>query len=177
MRRRYTRPGVSSGAEGFSAIFARGGNLGSNLFTLDGVRIYGFSHLLGLTTAVPSSAISTMDFCLGGFGGETGGLTASHIALHSPVLLDNALGGEVLASNTFIGASVIAPVVKDKAAVMVAGRWAATTRPWRISSTTPMRRQCSLRPPRAGMEPLLHFVEDRPYLPLHRPRESFSGTL
>lgn len=118
-----TRPGVSSGAEGFSAIFARGGNLGSNLFTLDGVRVYGFSHLLGLTTAVPSVAISTMDFCLGGFGGEVGGLTASHIALHSPDLLEGGFSGEASLSNTFLGASVTAPVVKDKAAVMVAGRW------------------------------------------------------
>jgi len=118
-----TRPGVSSGAEGFSAIFARGGNLGSNLFTLDGVRVYGFSHLLGLTTAVPSAAISTMDFCLGGFGGEVGGLTASHIALHSPDLPEQGFGGEASVSNTFLGASVTAPVVKDKAAVMVAGRW------------------------------------------------------
>ena len=55
-----TRPGVSGGAEGFSAFFARGGNLGNNLFTLDGVRIYGFSHLLGLTTSVPSEAVSSI---------------------------------------------------------------------------------------------------------------------
>jgi hypothetical protein len=118
-----TRPGVSSGAEGFSAIFARGGNLGSNLFTLDGMRLYGYSHLLGLTTAVPSEAISTMDFCLGGFGGEVGGLTASHIALHSPDLLESGFSGEASLSNTFLGASVTAPVVKDKTAVMVVGRW------------------------------------------------------
>ena len=65
-----TRPGVASGAEGFSAIFVRGGNLGNNLMTLDGVRIYGISHLLGLTTALPDEAVSSVDFCLGGFGGE-----------------------------------------------------------------------------------------------------------
>ena len=76
-----TRPGVSGGAEGFSAFFARGGNLGNNLFTLDGVRIYGFSHLLGLTTSVPSEAVSSMTFCVGGFGGEQGGLTASRLPL------------------------------------------------------------------------------------------------
>ena len=118
-----TRPGVSSGAEGFSALFARGGNLGSNLFTLDGVRLYGYSHLLGLTTAVPSEAISTMDFCLGGFGGEVGGLTASHIALHTPDLLKSGTGGEASASNTFLGASYSAPIAHGKAAVMAAGRW------------------------------------------------------
>lgn len=118
-----TRPGVASGAEGFSAFFARGGNLGNNLFTLDGVRIHGFSHLLGLTTAVPSDAIATMDFCVGGFGGETGGLTASHVALHTPDLLASGLRASASVSNTFIGASVTAPILKNKAAVMVAGRW------------------------------------------------------
>ena len=118
-----TRPGVSSGAEGFSAFFARGGNLGNNLFTLDGVRIYGQSHLLGLTTSVPVDAISMMDFCVGGFGGAQGGLTASHIALHSPVFDHQTLRASVSASNAFLGASVSAPVVRERASVMAAVRW------------------------------------------------------
>ncbi len=118
-----TLPGVSSGAEGFSAFFARGGNLGNNLFALDGVRIYGLSHLLGLTTSVPGDAIETMDFRICGFSGETGGLTASHVALHSPDLLEKGLCTAASVSTTFLGASVIAPVVKNKAAVMVVGRW------------------------------------------------------
>lgn len=118
-----TRPGVAAGAEGFSAFFTRGGNLGNNLFTLDGVRIYGMSHLLGLTTVVPDSAIDAMDFCVGGFDGEHGGLTASHVALHSPDLLQRSPGGEASVSNTFLGASVTVPIVPDKAAAMVAARW------------------------------------------------------
>lgn len=52
-----TLPGVSTGAEGSSAIFVRGGNMGNNLMTLDGVPVYGISHLLGLTSAIP---------CIGG---------------------------------------------------------------------------------------------------------------
>ena len=118
-----TRPGVAVGAEGFSAFFTRGGNLGNNLFTLDGVRIYGMSHLLGLTTVVPDGAIDAMDFCVGGFDGEHGGLTASHVALHSPDLLQRSPGGEASVSNTFLGASVTVPIVPDKAAAMVAARW------------------------------------------------------
>ena len=49
-----TLPGVSTGAEGSSAIYVRGGNIGSNLTTLDGVPLYGGSHLLGLSSAYPS---------------------------------------------------------------------------------------------------------------------------
>ena len=48
-----TLPGVSTGMEGSSAFYVRGGNGGNNLTTLDGVPIYGTGHLLGLTTAYP----------------------------------------------------------------------------------------------------------------------------
>ena len=45
-----TLPGVSTGADGTSSIYVRGGNLGGNVVTLDGVPVYGTSHLLGFTT-------------------------------------------------------------------------------------------------------------------------------
>ena len=57
-----TLPGVSTGAEGSSAIYVRGGNIGSNLTTLDGVPLYGGSHLLGLTSVYPSDIISEASF-------------------------------------------------------------------------------------------------------------------
>ena len=47
-----TLPGVSTGAEGASAIYVRGGNIGSNVMTLDGGQIFGGSHLLGLTDII-----------------------------------------------------------------------------------------------------------------------------
>ena len=106
-----TLPGVSSGADGFSAFFARGGNLGNNLVTLDGVRIYGYSHLLGLTTALSPDAISSMDFCIGGFSGDQGNMTASHIRLLSPDSDYARFRSSLSASNTFVGASVSVPVV------------------------------------------------------------------
>ena len=118
-----TRPGVASGAEGFSAIFVRGGNLGNNLMTLDGVRIYGISHLLGLTTALPDEAVSSVDFCLGGFGGEQGGVTASHLKLHSPELDGSKAKGTVGLSNTFLSASGQVPLLGKRASVFAAGRW------------------------------------------------------
>ena len=118
-----TRPGVASGAEGFSAIFVRGGNLGNNLMTLDGVRIYGISHLLGLTTVLPDDAVASMDFCLGGFSGEQGGVTASHLNLYSPELDGSRAKGTVGISNSFLGASVQAPLLDKRASVFAAGRW------------------------------------------------------
>ncbi len=118
-----TLPGVSSGAEGFSAFFVRGGNLGNNLVTLDGVRIYGYSHLLGLTTALPSDAISDMDFRMGGFSGDQGGLTASHVSLHSVNGDYTRTQGAAAISNTFLSASFAAPVIRDRVSVFAAARY------------------------------------------------------
>lgn len=159
-----TRPGVSAGAEGFSAYFARGGNLGNNLMTLDGVRLYGASHLLGLTTAVPSEAVSSVDFRVGGFGGETGGMTASHIALSSPVFKHDKLKGSAFVSNTFLGASVEMPVSDGRASVFAAGRWSPFSLEYGLLKTgfDPMGKMPSLRIGvgdlyvKAGWQPLRH---------------------
>lgn len=78
-----TLPGVSTGGEGSSAFYVRGGNLGSNLLTLDGVPLYGSSHLLGFTSVYSPDIISDAVFQVGGFTSEEGNLTASHIKLTS----------------------------------------------------------------------------------------------
>ena len=72
-----TLPGVSTGGEGSSAIYVRGGNLGNNLTTLDGVSLYGGSHLLGLTSAYPTDILSSINFRLGGFHGDESNITSS----------------------------------------------------------------------------------------------------
>lgn len=74
-----TLPGITMGVEGSSAMYARGGNLGNNLITLDGVPIYSSSHLLGLSTSFPQYVVGKTDFYIGGFPSEDGNLTASHI--------------------------------------------------------------------------------------------------
>lgn len=43
-----TLPGVTGGADGSSAYYVRRGNMGNNLISLDGVPVYGYSHLIGL---------------------------------------------------------------------------------------------------------------------------------
>ena len=60
-------PGVSTGADGTTAFYVRGGNVGNNLITLDGVPVYGYSHLLGLTTIIPQDVMSETSLLKGGF--------------------------------------------------------------------------------------------------------------
>lgn len=76
-------PGVTTGADGSSAFYVRGGNMGNNLFSIDGVPVYGFSHLLGLTTVVPASVIGNVTLSKGGFDGSENNFTASHLKVVS----------------------------------------------------------------------------------------------
>lgn len=109
-----TLPGVSTGAEGSSAIYVRGGNLGSNLITLDGVPVYGSSHLLGFSSVYSSDIVSDVLFQVGGFTSEEGNLTSSHISVKS---LDGDMErfrAKVSASNFLLGAKVSVPLVKNR---------------------------------------------------------------
>lgn len=72
-------PGVTTGADGTTAFYVRGGNMGNSLFSLDGVPVYGYSHLLGLTTVVPQSVMKSASLQKGGFGGAESNFTAAHL--------------------------------------------------------------------------------------------------
>ena len=72
-------PGVTTGADGTTAMYVRGGGSGNNLFSLDGVPIYGYSHILGLTTIVPSQVMEGAELCKGGFDGGESNFTAAHL--------------------------------------------------------------------------------------------------
>ena len=74
-------PGVATGADGGTAFYVRGGNSGNNLFSLDGVPVYGYSHILGLTTIVPTEALESGELGKGGFDGAESNYTASHLRI------------------------------------------------------------------------------------------------
>ena len=72
-------PGVTTGADGTTAMYVRGGSAGNNLFSLDGVPVYGYSHILGLTTLIPTSVTESAELSKGGFNGDESNFTASHL--------------------------------------------------------------------------------------------------
>lgn len=115
-------PGVSTGAEGSSAIYVRGSNIGNNLTTLDGVPIYGGSHLLGLASAYPSDIISSASFRNGGFRGTENNLTASHISLMTEHGSFSDSKWSLSASNFLLGATCSTPLVKDKVSLITSLR-------------------------------------------------------
>lgn len=109
-----TLPGVSTGGEGGSAYYVRGGSHGANLVTIDGVSLYGVSHLLGFTTAYPEEIIKTADFHTGGFDSEEGNLTASHLRLMTRDGDYCMTQAGVSLTPFLLSAHVSGPIVKDK---------------------------------------------------------------
>ena len=116
-------PGVASGMEGTSSFSVRGGNSGNNLVSLDGVTLYGATHMFGLASVVPSAVLSETEFCIGGFDGGVGNLLGSHIRMTSMHGAYSNVHGEVSISNIMGIAAVSAPLWKDKVSLLVSGRW------------------------------------------------------
>lgn len=114
-------PGVVSGADGSSSFFVRGGNMGNNLITLDGVPVYGYSHLLGLTTIIPQDIIGGVSLIKGGFTESGGNFTSSHLQITTRDPETEGFGMSAALNNFFAGMSVELPVRED-VSMMFSGR-------------------------------------------------------
>ena len=114
-------PGVSTGADGTTAFYVRGGNMGNNLITLDGVPVYGYSHLLGLTTIIPQDVMSETLLLKGGFDGGSSNFTAGHLAIttrdpsHEKFRMSAAL-------NNFLASVSLETPINEKMSFMFSGR-------------------------------------------------------
>ncbi|MDP3451823.1 MAG: TonB-dependent receptor [Bacteroidales bacterium] len=72
-----SQSGVSTGVEGTSSIFVRGGNNGNNRIEMDGIPFYDSGHLLGLISSFPSGIIDNISFRKGGQSSSKGDFSAS----------------------------------------------------------------------------------------------------
>ena len=117
-----TLPGVSTGMEGSSAYYVRGGNGGNNMTTLDGIPVYGPGHLLGLTTAYPAEIVGKNEFYAGGFPSDMGGFTSSLLRLTSLEGDFRKATGSVSINNFLVGTQASAPLKKDRASVLASVR-------------------------------------------------------
>ena len=117
-----TLPGVSTGMEGSSAYYVRGGNGGNNLTTLDGIPLYGAGHLLGMTTVYPMDIVSKNDFYAGGFPSDAGGFTSSLLQLTTADGDYQKAHGSFFINNFLLGAQADGPLKKDKVSVLTSVR-------------------------------------------------------
>ena len=104
-------PGVTTGADGTTAMYVRGGGAGNNLFSLDGVPVYGYSHILGLTTIVPTMATESVTLVKGGFDGTESNFTAAHLRIVSKKPSDKWKAGVAL-NNFLLSADTEGPIGK-----------------------------------------------------------------
>lgn len=72
-----TQAGVSSGIEGFSGIYVRGGENDENLYMLNGLPLYNVNHLGGLFSSFNVAVVDNVKFYKSGFPVEYGGRVAS----------------------------------------------------------------------------------------------------
>lgn len=119
-------PGVSTGADGTSAMYIRGGNMGGNVVTLDGIPVYGYSHLLGLTTAIPSDVLQKISLSKGGFSGRQGNYTSSHLALFTNDAIPDKLSAQ-LSLNNFLAGAHVSGAITPQIAVTLFGRLSPLT--------------------------------------------------
>ena len=117
-----TLPGVTSGVEGTTSFYVRGGNLGNNVVTLDGVRLYGYGHLMGITTVFPNNIVDNVDFNVGGFDAESSNLLASHIKVTTKEGNFNKIEAEGSVSNFILSGYASAPIIRDKLAITASAR-------------------------------------------------------
>ncbi len=117
-----TIPGIAAGVEGTSSFYVRGGNLGNNVVTIDGVRLYGYGHLLGITSAFSNDIVGNANFNVGGFSAESYNLLASHINITTkePNFKDSDI--KLGVSNFMLSSYASSPIIKDKLAFEISAR-------------------------------------------------------
>ena len=113
-------PGVTTGADGTTAIYVRGGGVGNNLFSLDGVPVYGYSHILGLTTIVPTQMIGSTTLLKGGFDGSDGNFTAAHLRIETKAPATDRVHAGAAVNNFLVSADAEGPIGRNLSFLMSA---------------------------------------------------------
>ena len=115
-------PGVSSGTEGTSGMYVRGGGPDQNLVILDEATIYNASHLLGFFSIFNGNAIKSIELIKGGFPARYGGRLSSIIDVNMKEGNKQSYHGEGGIGILSAHAMVEGPIVKNKSSFMVSAR-------------------------------------------------------
>ncbi|MEO1652240.1 MAG: TonB-dependent receptor [Bacteroidota bacterium] len=115
-------PGVSTVGEGATGFNVRGGGVDQNLVLLDEAPVYNSSHLFGFFSVFNPDAVKDVKLIKGGIPSQYGGRLSS--------ILDVRMkegNNKRFAANGGIGAifsrlTLEAPIIKDKASFILAGR-------------------------------------------------------
>ena len=115
-------PGVSTVGEGASGFNVRGGSVGQNLVLLDQAPVYSSSHLFGLFSVFNPDAVSDVKLYKGGIPAQYGGRISSILDVRMKEGNIKKFEGTGGVGLIFSRLAVEAPIVKEKASFIVAGR-------------------------------------------------------
>lgn len=115
-------PGVSSGGEGSSGLYVRGGSPDQNLILLDGVPVYNASHLFGFFSVFNNDALSKVTMIKGGFPARFGGRASSVLDMHMKE--GNTKNYYAQGSVGLIASRLMVegPIVKEKSGFIISAR-------------------------------------------------------
>lgn len=115
-------PGVSSGTDGSSSLFVRGGSSDQNLILLDGATIYSNSHLFGFISVFNPEAVSHVELFKGNFPARYGERLSS--VLNITMKEGNTQKNETSMTVGPISSQITnqGPLIKGKASYLLSGR-------------------------------------------------------
>lgn len=116
------KPGITSGSEGSSSLFVRGGSGDQNLVLFDGVTIYNPSHLFGFFSTFNNDALSSVEVYKGGFPAEYGGRLSSVIDVSSKNPGKDKISGSGGVGLISSRLTLEGPIVEDKVHFLISGR-------------------------------------------------------
>ena len=115
-------PGVTTVGEGAAGFNVRGGSIDQNLVILDEAPVYNSSHLFGLFSVFNPDAVKAVKLYKGGIPARYGGRLSSilDVRMREGNYKDFEAQGGI--GTIFSRLAMEAPIVKDKASFLVAGR-------------------------------------------------------
>ncbi len=115
-------PGVTTVGEGASGFNVRGGNIDQNLVLMDEAPVYNSSHLFGFFSIFNPDAVKDVKLIKGGIPAQYGGRASSILDIRMKEGNSKKLEVNGGIGTIFSRLSIEAPLFKNKASFIVAGR-------------------------------------------------------
>ncbi|MEP2024521.1 MAG: TonB-dependent receptor [Reichenbachiella sp.] len=115
-------PGVATVGEGASGFNVRGGSVGQNMVLLDEAPVYNSSHLMGFFSVFNPDAVKDVNLIKGGIPARYGGRISSVLDIRMKEGNVKEFEGQGGIGTVFSRLAIEAPIVKDKASFILAGR-------------------------------------------------------
>jgi len=125
-------PGITNAGEGASGYNVRGGRTDQNLILLDNGVVYNPSHFFGIFSAINPYSTGSAEIYKGNIPAEFGGRLSSVFDIQTKDGNMEKFSGEASIGPVTSNIVLETPIVKDKAALLIAGR--ATFSEWILRS-------------------------------------------